>query len=439
MGDTRGQATAEGDEMSALFIIVPVRPPVFLTDDQFQRIIVDYIQSLEGLGGAPGSEDDLERPEPTFFLVATGGTEEEILRLDAERRKVAPDDPVFLVAHPSSNSLPAALEVLARLQQNGRPGRIFYLGGPDDTPGLMQVHDAARDLAVLHALRQKRIGLIGPPSDWLVASSPGPVTLRRVWGPQVVEIAMDELTESLTGASQELVESEVALLLADARDVGEPSGPEQEAVARVLAAIEILVDRYDLDALSIRCFDLVLEQKTTGCLALARLNDQGVIAGCEGDLVSTMAMLWTHELLQETPWMANPARLDEARNTLWLAHCTVPLSLVSGFSLRSHFESGLGVAIQGDLPRGPVTLLRIGGAGIDRLWLAEGEIIGMGDSEKLCRTQVEIQLADGCVGDLLRSPLGNHLVMVRGHHAGRLRSWWETILQPAARAGGSWQ
>jgi len=421
--------------MAALFNIVPVRPAVFLTDGEFERIIGDYIRSLEHLGGVRGSQDDLGRPEPTFFLVATGGTEEEVLRLEAERRKSAPDDPVFVVAHRSNNSLPAALEVLARLQQDDRPGRIFYLDGPDDAEGLALVNDAARDLATRHALAHTRIGLIGRPSDWLVASSPKSAVLERVWGPQVVDIAMEELAAALPKVPQNSVESEVGLVAADAREIAGPSGVEQEDVARVLAAIDHLVERHDLDAVSIRCFDLVLEQKTTGCIALARLNDQGVIAGCEGDLVSTMAMVWTHELLQEVPWMANPARLDEKANTLWLAHCTVPLSLVSRFSLRSHFESGLGVAIQGELPHESITLLRIGGAGMERLWLAEGEIIGTGNSENLCRTQVEIRLTTGSVTDLLRSPLGNHLVMVRGHHAQRLRSWWETFVSSRLPGG----
>ena len=122
--------------------------------------------------------------------------------------------------------------------------------------------------------------------------------------------------------------------------------------------------------------------------------------------------------------MANPAQIDSKSNTLWLAHCTVPRKLVEDYRLRSHFESGLGVGIQGTLPKGPVTLLRIGGRGMDRLWLAEGEILRSGDAENLCRTQVEIRLTNGgTVTDLLRTPLGNHIVLVLGHHLDRLQRW----------------
>ncbi|MCK4272485.1 hypothetical protein KAX22_07525 [bacterium] len=127
--------------------------------------------------------------------------------------------------------------------------------------------------------------------------------------------------------------------------------------------------------------------------------------------------------------MANPAQIDVENSTLWLAHCTVPRSMVGEYRLRSHFESGLGVGIRGKLAAGPVTLLRIGGKVMEQIWLAEGEIIQTGETENLCRTQAKVRLTGGGrAGDLLRAPLGNHLVLVPGHHAGRLRVWWETMI-----------
>ena len=209
----------------------------------------------------------------------------------------------------------------------------------------------------------------------------------------------------------------------------EPSETELKDAARVYVVMKQLVDKYRLDAITLRCFDLILDLKTTGCFALAQLNDEGTIAGCEGDLVSTVAMLWISKLLNQSSWMANSAQLDIENNTLWLAHCTVPRNMVEEYRLRSHFESGLGVGIQGKLLPGPATLLRLGGKTMSRIWLADGEILQPGHADKLCRTQVEVRLIrDGDVEKLLRTPLGNHLVLVPGHHADRLRSWWETMI-----------
>jgi L-fucose isomerase-like protein len=218
-------------------------------------------------------------------------------------------------------------------------------------------------------------------------------------------------------------------LLTDAVEVREPSHTDLEENIKVYIALKKAIEQHKLDAITVRCFDLVLDHKTTGCFALAQLNDEGIIAGCEGDLVSTIGMLWSHKLLGQIPWMANPVQLNEESNRLWLAHCTVPRSIVKEYTLRSHFESGIGVGIQGTISNGPVTLLRIGGKNMDKIWIAEGEIIQSGNAEDLCRTQVEVKLTTGTVKEILKAPLGNHLILVRGHHHKQLLEWWKTMVE----------
>jgi L-fucose isomerase-like protein len=414
--------------MSTEFGILTVAPDFLVDEETVHAITGDYVAALRARGGVSWTEDELTDPAPLFLLVATGGTENVILQLQAARESHVPNAPVFLIAHPANNSLPAALEVLARLQQDGAQGRIFYLKSPEDETGLQQIAEAAQNLAVHRALQQARIGLLGDPSDWLVASMPGAATVQATWGPEVVPIAMDEITEQLEQISNDELRPTLDALKADATEIREPTEEEMRDVVRVQAALRHLVDKYDLDAVTVRCFDLVLNLETTGCFGLAELTDEGVIAGCEGDLVSTVGLLWAYKLLDETPWMANPAQLDEAANAIWLAHCTVPRRMVESYRLRSHFESGLGVGIQGLLPTGPVTLLRIGGTEMRQLWLAEGKIVETGEAENLCRTQARVELTRGHVTDLLHAPLGNHLVLVPGHHADRLQAWWKMLI-----------
>ncbi len=384
----------------------------FLSGEDFERVVTEYAGALEGVGGVRVGPESIGTRARLVFLVLTGGTERRILELQERRAAVAPAEPVVLVAYPGRNSLPAALEVLARLQQDGASGSIVFLDGPGDEDGLAKLSAAVgaeaavggaasrpsgeggRPFAPDRALRGRRIGLVGAPSDWLVASSPPPALVRDVWGAEVVGLPMDEL--SVSGG--------------------------------VYDGLRRLVEEHGLDAIALRCFDLVTERGTTGCLALSRLADEGIVAGCEGDLVSALAMLWVRERLGLPSWMANPARVDAGANELTLAHCTVPTCMVSGHTLTTHFESGLGTAIRGDVPTGPVTLLRVGGRGLDRLWLAEGEVVASGSDETMCRTQARVRLSDGLgavagsAADLLDRPLGNHLVLARGHVARRLLS-----------------
>lgn len=409
------------------FGYTPVVPP-FAGAGQEERVVAAYIALLESLGGARREPTQYGDPSPLCFLIATGGTEGVVLDLHGKRQAEVPGEPVLLLAHPGNNSLPAALEVLARLHQDGAQGRIVYLRSPDDEASVAELAEALHDRAVRRELHEARVGLVGNPSDWLVASSPTSEVVSEVWGPSVVEIAIEELREAMRSAKSADVRSASASLAGSCSGTREPSADDVESAARVDVALRSVVAAHGLDAVTVRCFDLVLADATSGCYALSDSIDAGVIAGCEGDLASTIGMLWAHKLLGEVPWMANPADIDEEENSLLLAHCTVPRTMVEEYTLRSHFESGLGVGIQGRMPLGPVTLLRIGGSMMNALWLAEGAIAANGDAENLCRTQVRVVLSEGDVGDLLRSPLGNHIVLVYGHHAARLASWWETML-----------
>ena len=393
----------------------PVASPLLPAEER-ESILREYGDLL---AEAPASESDV----PLAFFVLTGGTEAQIL----EHAELTRGRPVILVAYPGRNSLPAALETLARLEQDGRRGRIVFLEGPDDRAGARRLADAiAGEPAAEHPskppgrpLAGKRLGLVGPPSDWLVASSPPPKLVTESWGPEIVEISMEELSRRIDASPASDFGASFA---ARASDIVEPSRNDLAASGSIYLALRALVDELKLDALTVRCFDLVVERAATGCLAMSRLADEGLVAGCEGDLPSALALLWIRERLGDTAWMANPARVDVAANTLTLAHCTVPCSMTEEFDLRSHFESRLGAAVQGTLPHGPVTLLRIGGQALDRLWIVEGEIVGTGREETLCRTQVDVALENTRVSELLEHPLGNHLVLARGHVAAELLS-----------------
>ena len=409
------------------FNYIPVASEL-LPPDKYSEIIADYVPHLEEIGGQMITREQLLDNPPLLYFIVGGGTENIVLNLRKERNKAIPLEPVYLLVHPYNNSLPAALEILARLHQENVQGKIIYIKGPQDATGYVKVSRAMGDLAVFQSLRNSRIGLVGYPSDWLVASMPGTELIRESWGPEVISIPFEELKEEFQKTKNTDVTELKAQLEKNAVTIVEPTDEEISDSVKVYLALKNIVKKYKLSAISVRCFDLVLENKTTGCFALAKLMDDGIIAGCEGDLVTTIGLLWANLMVHKTPWMANPAKIDLDNNALWLAHCTVPLSIVQNYTIRSHFESGLGVGLAGTLWNGPVTLLRIGGKSLDKIWLAEGEIIHSGRAENLCRTQVEVKITAGnTVEQLLDSPLGNHITLVSGNHLKRFENWWNTM------------
>jgi L-fucose isomerase-like protein len=387
--------------------------------------LAPYLVSLAAIGGRESGEEALAGPGPVAVVVATGGTEAETLRLRALREAAAPGEPLLLVTIPAHNSLPAALETLARVRQEEGRGRIVHLAAPDDTAALARLSDALDDLRVLGRLCRSRIGLVGVPSDWLVASVPTAEAVREVWGPETVNVDLAAVLEAPLGEPDATALDLAASFWDGAAATREPGSSSVRTATTVFGALEALMTKERLDAVAVRCFDLVTARGTTGCLALSALNDAGRVAACEGDLASAVGMLWVKELLGTASWMANPSHADPATGLLRLAHCTVPRSLVTSWELRSHFESGLGVALAGDLTAGPVTILRLGGRRLDELFLAEGEAVPAPRREDLCRTQLDVRLDPGVVAGLLERPLGNHVLLVPGRHAARLRGFWD--------------
>lgn len=393
------------------------------TPVSLDKIAVENQAELLNIGAIKLSEKDAAINIPVFFLVLTGGTEQKILTLNKTRKEIYPNEPIVLLAHKSNNSLPAALEILARIQQDGKEGKIIYLDEKSDK-WKSDILKTVKYINIYYQLLETKIGLIGESSDWLVASSPETTTVRNVWGAEVEKININELLESVDGIRESEIYNNYNELTGNAYAVKEPSEKELLHSVKVYAVLKKLIAEYSLTALTVRCFDLVTGLKTTGCFALSKLNDEGTMAGCEGDMVSTIGMIWIKYLTGHTAWMANPARLDEENNSLWLAHCTVPVSIIEKYELRSHFESGLGVGIQGEFAKTKVTLLRLGGKNLDKVWIAEGEITGCGNDDNLCRTQVHIKLDPPArTADLLNAPLGNHILMVKGSYADELREW----------------
>jgi L-fucose isomerase-like protein len=158
----------------------------------------------------------------------------------------------------------------------------------------------------------------------------------------------------------------------------------------------------------------------TGCLALARLNDEGIPAGCEGDIPALFTMIVNRLITGNAAFMANPSRIDVESNCITMAHCTVPMSMVKSFGFKTHFESGKGVGIAGKLKKGPVTVSKIHGHMLDHFYVGEGFVTKNTESEGLCRTQIVIKLDRG-VNTFFNGPLGNHHIINNGRQANRFK------------------
>lgn len=338
-----------------------------------------------------------------LVYVRTGGTEGIFKRLLPELQSKS-NRPFYLLTSGKSNSLAASMEILSFLRQNDLKGEIIH-GNADYISkriGLLEKVGAAK-----MRLRGARLGIIGEPSDWLISSHAEKSTVKELLGIELVNIPMQELLDVIT---------KTPLRESDERTPIDAIKRDLPGANQIYDALKVIVARYDLQGFTIRCFDLLTAVKNTGCLALAKFNSEGIIAGCEGDVPAMLSMKIAQSLTGVSGFQANPARINPETGEMLFAHCTIPFNMVERYELDTHFESGIGVGIRGYMKEGPVTIFKVSG-NLSRHFIAEGELIRNQAEPDLCRTQQVIKLSDPSMASyFLNDPIGNHHIILSGHH-----------------------
>lgn len=338
-----------------------------------------------------------------LIYVRTGGTEGIFKRLLSDLQAKS-DRPFYLLTSGKSNSLAASMEILSYLRQNNYKGEIIH-GHADYIS--KRINLLAKVEEALKSLNGSKLGIIGEPSDWLISSHADKEAVMQRLGISLIDIPMQELLDIMA--------------VTPLREVSEQASTDAIKNALPVAnqiydALKTIVEKYQLEGLTIRCFDLLTAVHNTGCLALAKLNAEGIVAGCEGDVPAMLSMKIAQSLLGVSGFQANPASINPETGEILFAHCTIPFNMVERYEFDTHFESGIGVGIRGYMKEGPVTIFKVSG-NLSRCFIEEGELIRSQAKPDLCRTQQIIQLSHPSqTSYFLSDPIGNHHIILPGHH-----------------------
>ena len=375
----------------------------------------EFLNSLDITYELKGSDyTDYGSASLDLIYVRTGGTEGIFKRLLPELMKKSVR-PFYLLTSGKSNSLAASMEILSYLRQNSFKGEILH-GRPEYISQriklLAKVGEAQR------SLQGCRLGIIGEPSDWLISSHADKETVKQRLGISLIDIPMQELRDTIA--------------ITPLRETSEQASADNIKKALPVAnqiydALKTIIERHELQGFTIRCFDLLTAVHNTGCLALAKLNAEGIVAGCEGDVPAMLSMKIAQSLIGVSGFQANPASIDPETGEMLFAHCTIPFNMVERYEFDTHFESGIGVGIRGYMKEGPVTIFKVSGD-LSRSFIEEGELMRNQAKPDLCRTQQVIRLShpDQTVY-FLSAPIGNHHIILPGHHQALLEELLNSI------------
>ena len=386
-----------------------------LHDEQSVAAVTeDFLKSLGLAHALQGADFSTYGSHPLDLIyVRTGGTEGIFKKLLPQLQQMT-DRPFFLLTSGKSNSLAASMEILSYLHTVGAKGEIIH----GDTAFVKQRIDSLLKVEkALRKLKGCRLGVIGKPSDWLIASLVDADVVKQKMGVELVDIPMQVLMEAIDGVPLEPTP------FTNASPIVKQALP---GASRILRGLETVVKDYNLQGFTLRCFDLLETIHNTGCLALACLNAD-VVASCEGDVPAMLSMCIARQLLGVSGFQANPSRIDALKGEMVLAHCTIPLDMVDSYEFDTHFESGIGVGIRGRMRQGPITIFKVSGD-LSRVFIAEGMLVENLSHPDLCRTQLLIQLNDASqCRYFLTNPIGNHHIVLPGHHQALLEDFFNQM------------
>jgi len=373
-----------------------------------QRFLVDIEEKL----GEKFENINLEDFDKDYFpliFIKSGGVEGKFKEIFKQVK-----GPYLLLSSGLHNSLAASLEIASFLKQKKK--RVEIIHGDSDYIA-RRIKELRKIFQVKNRLVFSKLGVIGKPSDWLIASDVDYLKVKDTLGISLIDIKMDELVKE--------IDQDHHFAHPKLKNIREKGFNKKsiEGALKIYSGFKAIVNKYKFDGITVRCFDLLEIYKNTGCLGLSLLNDEGIMAGCEGDIPALISMTILHFLTDEPVFMANPSSIDIGKNEIILAHCTLPLNMPDEFYLKTHFESGIGVGIKGDIREGEATIFKLSGDGKE-YFVSGGEIVENLSKENLCRTQIRLRMNED-VKYFLQNSIGNHHLICRGDNSKLIREFFE--------------
>lgn len=345
------------------------------------------------------SIDELYNCDLSLILIQSGGSEglflENINKLKG---------PFYLLTYGNNNSLAASLEILSYLKDHNLEGEVLH--GSNE-----YIVKRIKELARVNT--SYKLGVIGKPSDWLIASTVSYENAARLHNVELIDIPINKVCD---------------YYLYSINDYNFKFDYNKEEINKALKlhkALNTIKDEYSLNGLTIRCFDLLNKLNTTSCLSLALLNQKGIVATCEGDIPTMISMHILNKVSNQVGFQANPSRIDVENKKMILAHCTLPLNMVDNYYLDTHFESGIGVAIKGYLKEEKITIFKLS-RNLKDYYVTTGSIIRNLEESNLCRTQIEVTI-DENIEYFLNRPYGNHHVVIYGDYKKEIINYMNNI------------
>lgn len=261
---------------------------------------------------------------------------------------------------------------------------------------LEEVNWRLRSLCGLKNSLNAKIVAIGGASGWETPKAPD--LARQHWKLEIQNVSYPELTPIIEAAMKDAAAVKLAQERAAAylNDPGVKLETEKSYVENAFLLDGVfrgLMQKAGARMMTINaCMGAIMPlSKTTACLTLSTLNDDGYLAFCESDFVVIPSGILLANIAGRPQFLNDPTYPHDG--VITLAHCTAPRKMdgktAEPVRLLTHFESDYGAAPKVEMRKGQVVTNVIPDFAAKRYVGLRGEIVDA-PFLPICRSQIDV-------------------------------------------------
>ncbi len=310
--------------------------------------VIHYKKAMMTVQDARAIREDADAHDIDFFLLfhpayIIGDNVYELMKVRAPMGLWAVEEP--------RDSGPMPLASFVNLCQNAgiahqmfrkTPKKFKWFFGPMEGPLFMPRFEiTVKALLAVKNLRNARVAQIGKLADGHINHAVDP---RDIYAHIGVDVSRDYEIEDIIALAEKMpedqVRKELAAISSTCRKQRIGDDKIKDSVKMFLAVRKIAAEQ-DYSAVAFSCWPKLMPLKgMSGCLVNALLNNAGIPAGCEADVLGTVSMLVLKLLTGQSTVLMDLPKFDLNDNTLLLWHCgTSPFDMAdnSGVLLERHY------------------------------------------------------------------------------------------------------
>jgi len=280
-----------------------------------------------------------------------------------------------------------------------------------------------RALSGLKNTLSKKIVAIGGMSGWGEGGRKAPEIARNLWKLEMVDYPYKQLEPRLKSAMLDpgrrtRAEEEARRFL---RQGGVSLHTDRQFVSNAFVLNEVfkdIMDEADTDAITVNaCMGTIMGMsKTTACLPLSLLNDEGYLAFCESDFVVIPSGILLHYISGKPVFLNDPTYPHG--DIVTLAHCTAPRKMdgkkCERTKVLTHFESDYGAAPKVEMRLGQITTNLVPDFDCKK-WIGFAATIVANPFLDICRSQIDVKI-HGDSAALMEHMKGFHWMLSYGNY-----------------------